>query len=77
MFNSTQVKTLHNVVPDKNDLIKLLRETNEILKAQLMERSKLKPSDTQKNLHNCHEKIAQLNIEEAFITILRFSQNDY
>ena len=77
MSNSTQVKTLHNVIPNKNDLIKLLRETNEILKAQLMERSKLKPSDTQKNLHNRNEKIAQLNIEEAFITILRFSQNDY
>ena len=42
-----------------------------------MERSKLKPSDTQKNLHNRNEKIAQLNIEEAFITILSFSQNDY
>ena len=41
MSNSAQIETLHDVIAIKNELIKLLQETIENLKAKLMDRSML------------------------------------
>ena len=46
MFNSAQIETLH-VITSKNELIESLRETIKSLKPQLMDRSTLKPSDSE------------------------------
>ena len=76
MFNSAQMETLH-VITSKNELTESLGETIKSLKPQLMDRSMLKPSDTQQNLHTRNDCISQLNIEEAIATTLRLSQNDH
>ena len=50
MSNSAQVETLQDVIVGKNKLMKSRRGTIEKLKAHLMDRLTLKPSDTQRNL---------------------------
>lgn len=58
-------------------IIKSLRETNENLKAQLIDRSTLKLSHTHRNVHTRNDNISELNIEETVIITPRISQNDH
>ena len=75
--SSTKIEILHDIVAGKNELIKLLQLTIENLKAQVMDSSTLKPSDTHRNLHTRNGNVSELNIEEAIVTAPRLQKNDH